>query len=241
MIFCVIAICVIVVVLFLFYRDRIHMVECQKDAGTKLDSLERTVDRLLVRMNKADETLRVLNTENQKIASQVKEKNKQVTLESVRLAVRYNGFSPEIIGTHAKEWTIVSFKVEDTIIRIDTSRLPYLVFQLVYSLKLEDYDTELLSLAASEVTSRMIIGKVVLSLENKLLSFDAEMLCHSYHQLRDDFKGYLNILFETQSHFTETYERLKEEKEKAEKALDNDESIAEIAQSFKSPSSGKLS
>lgn len=241
MIFSVIAICVIVFVLFLFYRDRSHLVERQKDTRTKLDSLERTVDRLLVRMNKADETLRVLNTENLETSSQEKAKNKQVTLESVRLAVRYNGFSPEIIDTHANGWTIVSFKVEDTIIRIDTSRLPYLVFQLVYSFKLEDYDTELLSCAASEVTSRMLIGKVVLNLENKLLSFDAEMLCHSYQQLRDDFKGYLNILFETQTHFTETYERLKEEKEKVKKDKDNDKSIAEIAQSFKSPSSGKLS
>jgi len=55
--------------------------------------------------------------------------------------------------------------------------------------------------------------------EGQAVVFNAEFLCDSYLSLRDNFKKYLDIVIETQKRFFETYNRLKEEKRKAQEDI----------------------
>jgi hypothetical protein len=137
----------------------------------------------------------------------------------VRTAIRYNGFSPEIIDTHLDEWQTVKFKIGDTQFRVDTSRLPFLTLDLGYSLDQEKEDAALLERAAAEVTVGIFIGKAYVLGGGQAVVFNAEFLCDSYLSLRDNFKKYLDIVIETQKRFFETYNRLKEEKRRAQEDI----------------------
>ena len=147
----------------------------------KVDSLRKTMDDALVRI--------MFLEDKAKAASDRKEDKeivkKPLNAESVRIALRYNGFSPEIVDTHLDDWQAIRFKVEETFFRIDTSRLPLLTLETGFRMD-KDEDVELMERAAREVTAGIFVGKA----------------------------NVLNIVIETHKRFYETYENLKEEKKK---------------------------
>ena len=140
---------------------------------------------------------------------------KPLNTESVRIALRYNGFSPEISGTDLDDWETVRFKVEDTFFRIDTSHLPFLTLELGFRMAKEE-DVDLMYRAAREVTAGIFIGKVNIlrGEEESAVVFQAEFIADGYLYFRDNFKEYLNIVIETHKRFFDTYNNLKEEKKK---------------------------
>ena len=182
------------------------------------DGLQQKVDALQKKMD--DSLVRIMFLEDKaKDASDRKEDKeiikKPLNAESVRIALRYNGFSPEIIDTNLDDWQAVRFKVEETFFRIDTSRLPLLTLETGFRMDKEE-DVELMERAAREVTTGIFVGKanVLRGEEESAVVFQAEFIADSYLYFRDNFKEYLNIVIETHKRFYETYENLKEEKKK---------------------------
>lgn len=184
--------------------------------GGRMDSIQRYMDTALERLEKIENTVKFLRNVSVNSTEAEKETGKKpITVESVRTALRYNGFSPEIIDTHLNEWQVVRFKVEDTQFRVDASRAPFLTLELGYALNPEEEDLGLMMRAAQEVTSGIFIGKAAVLGEGKAVVFQAEMYCDSYVYLRDNFKTFLDIVIETHKRFFDSYNRLKEEKQKA--------------------------
>ena len=175
----------------------------------KVDSLQKTMDDSLVRI--------MLLEDKAKAASDKKEEKESVkrplNAESVRIALRYNGFSPEIVDTHLDDWQAVRFKVEETFFRIDTSRLPLTTLEMGFKLD-KDEDLDLADRAAREVTTGIFAGKasILRGEEESAVVFQAEFIADSYLYFRDNFKEYLNIVIETHKRFYETYNNLTEEK-----------------------------
>lgn len=182
------------------------------------NGLQQTVDALQKKMD--DSLVRIMFLEDKAKAGSEKTEEKEVakkplTAESVRIALRYNGFSPEIIDTHLDDWQAVRFKVEETFFRIDTSRLPLLTLETGFRMDKEE-DVEQMERAAREVTTGIFVGKanVLRGEEESAVVFQAEFIADSYLYFRDNFKEYLNIVIETHKRFFETYNNLKEEKQK---------------------------
>ena len=177
----------------------------------KVDSLQKKMDDSLVRIMFLEDKAKGISDrkEDKEIVK------KPLNAESVRIALRYNGFSPEIIDTNLDDWQAVRFKVEETFFRIDTSRLPLLTLETGFRMD-KDEDVELMERAAREVTTGIFVGKanVLRGEEESAVVFQAEFIADSYLYFRDNFKEYLNIVIETHKRFYETYENLKEEKKK---------------------------
>ena len=184
----------------------------------KVDSLQKTMDESLVRIMFLESHAKETSDRLREASAKKEEKDvyrKPLTAESVRTALRYNGFSPEIVDTHLDDWQAVRFKVEETFFRIDTSRLPLLTLETGFRMD-KDEDVELMERAAREVTAGIFVGKakVLRGEEESAVVFQAEFIAVSYLYFRDSFKEYLNIVIETHKRFYETYENLKEEKKK---------------------------
>ena len=178
---------------------------------TRISSVQRCTDESLVRIKRLEERT--------KTPAEKAEENdvvrKPLNTESVRIALRYNGFSPETSGTNLDDWETVRFKVEDTFFRIDTSHLPFLTLELGFRMAKEE-DVDLMYRAAREVTAGIFLGKVnILRGEDEsAVVFQAEFIADGYLYFRDNFKEYLNIVIETHKRFFDTYNNLKEEKKK---------------------------
>ena len=182
-------------------------------------------DQLLTRVSSvqrcADESLRRIKRleERTKTPAEKAEENdvvkKPLNTDSVQIALRYNGFSPEIIDTHLEDWQAVRFKVEETLFRVDTSRLPYLTLETGFRMD-KDEDVDLMERAAREVTAGIFVGKanVLRGREESAVVFQAEFIADSYLYFRDNFKVYLDIVIETHKRFFDKYGNLKDEKEK---------------------------
>ena len=177
----------------------------------KVDSLQKTMDDSLVRIMLLEDKAKAASdkTEEKEVAK------KPLTAESVRTALRYNGFSPVIVDTHLDDWQAVRFKVEETFFRIDTSRLPLLTLEMGFRMD-KDEDVDLMERAAREVTAGIFVGKanVLRGEEESAVVFQADFIADSYLYFRDNFKEYLNIVIETHRRFFDTYNNLKEEKKK---------------------------
>ncbi len=177
----------------------------------KVDALQKSMDDSLVRI--------MFLEDKAKVAFDKKEQNevakKPLNAESVRIALRYNGFSPEIVDTHLDDWQAIRFKVEETLFRIDTSRLPYLTLETGFRMD-KDEDLDLMECTAREVTAGIFVGKanVLRGMEESAVVFQAEFIADSYLYFRDNFKVYLDIVIEPHKRFFEKYGNLKEEKEK---------------------------
>lgn len=183
----------------------------------KVDSIQKTMDESLVRIMLLEDKAKtsIDKMEEKEVAK------KPLNTESVRIALRYNGFSPEISGTSLDDWQTVRFKVEDTFFRIDTSRLPFLTLELGFRMGQEE-DIDLMYRAAREVTAGIFVGKVNIlrGEEESAVVFQAEFIADSYLYFRDNFKEYLNIVIETHKRFFEVYNGLKDEKKKQLEHMD---------------------
>ena len=175
---------------FAIWKDASHKDQpADNRLHQEVDSLKKKMDDTLVRIMFLEDKAKAASdkTEEKEVAK------KPLTAESVRIALRYNGFSPEIIDTHLDDWQAVRFKVEETFFRIDTSRLPLLTLETGFRMD-KDEDAELMERAAREVTAGIFVGKAKVQ--------------------------YLNIVIETHKRFYETYENLKEEKKKEQDQVD---------------------
>ena len=191
----------------------------------KVDSIQKTMDESLVRIMFLEDKV--------KAASDKKEEKevakKPLNVESVRNALRYNGISPEIVNPGLENWQSVSFKIEGTSFRIDTSRLPFLTLELGFRMD-RDEDVDLMERAAREVTTGIFVGKanILRGEEESAVVFQADFIADTYLYFRDNFKEYLNIVIETQKRFSETFNNLKEQKMKE---LDQVEQVVNLVRS----------
>ena len=221
---CVAMMAILFLVQWFDVRTRERANRADKTLEGKVESLQKTMDGTLVRIMRLEESMKTAKrVEIEKAETDKEAEKKHLSIESVRIALRYNGYSPEINGTNLDDWQIVNFKIEDTLFRIDTSRLPFLTLELGYRLDQEKEDVELLRRAAAEVTGGIFIAKVNVHGEGQGVVFCAEFLCDNYIHLRDNLKRYLEIVIEAQRRFFETYEKMKTEKRE----------VLEAAQSFK--------
>ena len=177
----------------------------------KVDSLQKMMDDSLVRLMLLEDKAKAVSDkkEEKEVAK------KPLNAESVRIALRYNGFSPEIVDTLLDDWQTVRFKVEETFFRIDTARLPFVTLEVGFRMG-KDEDVDLMERAAREVTAGIFVGKanVLRGEEESAIVFQADFIADSYLYFRDNFKEYLNIVIETHKRFFDTYNNLKEEKKK---------------------------
>lgn len=142
---------------------------------------------------------------------------KPLTIESIRNALRFNGFSPEIPDTH--EPYVVHFNIGDTKYRLNAEHLPFLSIGVGYGLGNEPKeDVALMRQAAADVTSRMFIGKAYILGDAEAIIFSVEMLCDSYMHLRNNLKQYLDILSEIYKRFYEAHEALKKRRKEEREA-----------------------
>ena len=154
---------------------------------------------------------------------------KPLTVDSVKAALRFHGFSPEALDEN--EPNLFTFKTNDTSFRMTASNLPFLVLELGYKFDPAVEDVELMKSAAAEITAGIYIGKVNIYADSQVLIFGAEWLCDSYAQLRDRLQKYLEIVCESQKRFTETYDKMKEDKKKMEEQLSKSIRIPEMGSS----------
>jgi len=224
----IIGVCIIAAFAMLFMvlwmdtRAKSHTTKGRDEVFRKIEVIQKTMDGILVRVMRLEETTKKHPVEVDK-DGEIENAKKPVTIESVRTAIRYNGYSPEIVDTHLDDWQIVKFKINDTLFRIDTSRLPFLTMELGYRLNPEEEEVELMRRAAAEITAGIFIAKVNIHGDGTAVVFNVEFICDNYLHLRDNFKQYLEIIIEAHKRFFETYEKMKEEKKK----------VLEAAQSFK--------
>lgn len=138
-------------------------------------------------------------------------KQKPISVDSIRTALRFNGISPEIPDTH--DPGIVYFKLKETTYRINAEHLPYISIEVGYGLNEEPKeDASLMYHAASDITSQMFIGKAYVMGDAEAIIFSVELLCDSYTHFRDNLKQYLDILSEVSRKFSEAHEALKKRK-----------------------------
>jgi len=220
---CVAVMAILFLVQWFDVRSREHANRANKSLDGKVESLQKTMDGTLVRIMRLEEAAKKPQGETDKSEAEKDVAKKPVTIESVRTALRYNGYSPEIIDTHLDDWQIVKFKINETLLRIDTSRIPFLTLELGYRLNPEEEEIELMRRAAEEVSAGIFIAKVNIHGDGQAVVFNVEFICDNYLHLRDNLKQYLEIIIEAHKRFFETYDKMKEEKKK----------VLEAAQSFK--------
>ena len=153
---------------------------------------------------------------------------KPLSVQSIRTALRFNGFSPEITDTSEPE--TVKFDYEDTHIRIEGGHLPYISISAAFALNEPEENMALLQRAAEEVVSRMFVGKAFLIDEGNAVVFSVEFIA-DYIYLRTNLKEYVRIMMETGRRFYETYDQLKGQQKKDQEAVFSGESFIQDSQS----------
>lgn len=152
------------------------------------------------------------------VSDDTEARQKPLSVDSIRTALRFNGISPEIPDTHEPD--IVHFKIGDTKYRINAEHLPFMSIEVGYGLKNEPKeDTPLMNQAAADVTSRMFIGKAYIMGDAEAIIFSVELLCDSYMHLRNNLKQYLDLLSDISTRFYEAHEALKERRQEEREAV----------------------
>ena len=104
------------------------------------------------------------------ISDDTEARQKPMSVDSIRTALRFNGISPEIPDTHEPD--IVHFKIGDTKFRINAEHLPFMSIEVGYGLRNEPKEeTALMYQAATDVTSQMFIGKAYIMGEAEAIIF----------------------------------------------------------------------
>lgn len=142
---------------------------------------------------------------------------KPFTVESIRTALRFNGFLPEAPDTH--DLDTVYFKVDDVNCRVIAGHIPLLALEAGFKLEEPKEDLALLHRAAAEVTQNLFIGKAYVVGDGNGVVFSVEFFCESYMFFKNNLKQFLDILREADRRFYETLEYLKKKKEEERKAV----------------------
>ncbi len=144
---------------------------------------------------------------------QPEQHDKKLTQELVCEAVRFNGYVP------TPDDGFVMFMVGGEKYFIQTERIPYLLIDKSYAIQKADYDMVLFRRAASEVTSQIIMGKVIISDDGSSLRFNLDSFENRYEHFRDALPTFIGIINETQQRFGRRYDELKAEQERQRKAI----------------------
>lgn len=142
---------------------------------------------------------------------------KPLSIESIRNALRFNGFSPEVPDTH--EPGVIYFKVDDISCRVVADRLPFISLEAGFKLDEPQEDLALLHRAAGEVTQNLFIGKAYVVGDGDGVVFSAEFIGDSYMYFRDNLKQLLTILQEANKRFFQTLESLREKRQEDREAI----------------------
>ena len=143
-----------------------------------------------------------------------------LSIDDVRNALLANDIAPETIDT--SESGRIWFTIDNTRFSIELSRSPFFCFELVFRMKVEEEDVELMEQAARIVTLGMYIAKVDVNPEKKYFICQADMIADTYLYLTNNFKRYINLLIDASHRFNEEYDKLRKERIKAaEDALKN--------------------
>lgn len=139
---------------------------------------------------------------------------KPFTIESIRTALRFNGFSPEVPESNDRK--DVTFMVDGLRFHVVTGFLPAVSIELGFNYGEPENDA-LLRRAADDLSTHMYVIKTVVLGEGEFVVFSAEFLCDSYTYFRDNLKEYIDGLLRARDRFREAYgallERQKQEKE----------------------------
>lgn len=211
----IVLVCLLLIfaVISLAYRFRAQSRHAEDASGLlrfRIDTLQQQLNDTQSRISRLEEKAAPAFPE-----TDAEEAKAPLTVDSVRTALRKNGFHPEGPDANPEERQLLAFNIQDTRFHVDVTRLPFLSLELGYSLDPATEDIDLLYKAAYEVTSGIFVGKAVILGEGQAVLFQAEMMCDSYVHLRDNFKRYLDIVIETQKRFYDTYQKLKDEKKRA--------------------------
>ena len=144
-------------------------------------------------------------------------RHKALSIDSIRTALRFNGFSPEIPDTH--EPGIIYFKVDDISCRVVADHLPFISLEAGFKLDEPQEDLALLHRAAGEVTQNLFIGKAYVVGDGNGVVFSAEFIGDSYMYFRDNLKQLLTILQEANKRFFQTLESLREKRKEDREAV----------------------
>lgn len=208
------AIAIFFIALWLDARARGFAQQYKSALDDKINCLRNSMDGALARITKLEKSLNVVDVRPENGLEETESSEPALSTDAVCAALRHNGFSPEI--RDESEPHVVSFNINDTLFRIDTSHLPLLNLELGYSLDPAEEDAELMRRAAAGITAGIFIAKVSVYGDAQAVVFSAEWLCDSYEQLCDRFNKYLEIVCEAHKRFFETYNNMREEKRKTE-------------------------
>lgn len=161
-------------------------------------------------------TDKAVGAQKEQASKDTEAKQKPVTVDSIRTALRFNGFSPEV--PDASNWGTIFFKDGETTLRINAENLPFIGIEVGFALE-KPKDETLLRQAATDVTSRMYIGKAYITENAEAVIFSAEMFLDSYVHLRDNLKQYIGILHSANDRFFETYNALTVKKKEEREAV----------------------
>ena len=148
---------------------------------------------------------------------------KPLTVESIRTALRFNGYSPEIPDT--REQGEVLFKQDETLMRVQFVHPPFVAISAGFAVDEAGTPLSLLQKAAEDVTAHLFIGKAYLVDEGKGVVFSAEFFCDTYAEFRDRLKDYIRVVMDSGRHFYEAVDRLKGEAKKEQEAVFSGESF----------------
>lgn len=149
--------------------------------------------------------------------SEAERAEKPFTVESIRTALRFNGFSPEVPDIHDPD--TVYFKVDDVNCRVIAGHIPLLALEAGFKLEEPKEDLALLHRAAAEVTQNLFIGKAYVVGDGNGVVFSVEFFCESYMFFRNNLKQFLDILREADRRFYETLDFLRNKREEEQKAV----------------------
>ena len=134
-----------------------------------------------------------------------------VTIESLREALRCNGYSPD--GPTSDDPDRVWFKIDDTNYCVDASKLPYISLELGYNLESDEEDLELMKQAALDISMGMYMVKICVTPKYYVCRID--ILADSYRYLRDTLSQQVDILTRGIHHFMDRCKELREEKQRS--------------------------
>ena len=150
------------------------------------------------------------------------DKKEELTIESVRTALRYNGYSPDDPASDDPDR--IWFKIDNTNYSVDASKLPYISLELGFNHEENEEDLELMNQAALETSMRMYMVKICVTPKYYVCRID--ILADSYLYLRDTLRRQVNILMEGIHHFMDRYKELRDAKQQSSQEAINAALIA---------------
>ena len=140
---------------------------------------------------------------------------RELTPDLVVEAVKFNGYVPD------KNEDSVFFMVQGEKFLVTTDNLPFLSVTKVYGIDKDQTDIELMRKAAFESTFEKMLGKAFLSDDGNTLYFNVSAIEPQYGRFRNMLGRYVAIVSELEARFSDTYNKLLNDKRDLEKLESN--------------------